>query len=397
MRFSKKSVFWWGGFLLFFLCVTQVGILEAGFLDRYVKTRVNGGCIVFLCSENVRGAISENRSTISSGDRISRQITIQPTEGNRAKFLIAITGGKVKTKCSCEAGKIVDFLSFDIIKNEYIRYTQSSSGEIKFEMGVPSLNILTELSLQREEGKPEDKSEKKESEKSLEKTAQGTESSGDKKTEGNSANLATIYTANSLWEMLLILPMKDLTQLKQFLMQISRDLDISVLRNQAKRELLEALMQEKKPFDLKNCQFLVSQLSDPDFKKRESADRKLKKMGSAVLSYLSKIDWTSLDTEQQYRLQRLRTSLEEEGGLVDASIYVEGLVDNPRCWWTIIQDDLELKKPLTEKMVVQGKMAVKQLLSLLEKGVSCKEDQSVEEQKQELEKIHERYMKALEN
>ena len=83
----------------------------------------------------------------------------------------------------------------------------------------------------------------------------------------------------------------------------------------------------------------LDELRSPSRADRTSAERKLRAVGIALLPSLAKLDWSSLDAEQQRRLREIQSSLTPLAE--DDSIRLANLIHNDSDYWRLANNRLD--------------------------------------------------------
>jgi hypothetical protein len=105
--------------------------------------------------------------------------------------------------------------------------------------------------------------------------------------------------------------------------------------------------------EIEPIQRLVDQLADPEFPRRQAADRQLRAMGQWGAAHLDRIDTRTLSAEQRLRVERIRQSLRLATG------------DTPRRVAVWLIDDLSVWLALLDRNEPQTRVAAAQHLAWL--------------------------------
>jgi hypothetical protein len=90
--------------------------------------------------------------------------------------------------------------------------------------------------------------------------------------------------------------------------------------------------------ELERIQQLVDQLGEPEFPRRQAADRQLRAMGQWGSAYLERVDTRKLNAEQRVRLERIRQSLQLATGDTPERA-AAWLIDDPSAWLALLARD----------------------------------------------------------
>ena len=95
----------------------------------------------------------------------------------------------------------------------------------------------------------------------------------------------------------------------------------------------------------------VAQLGDPQFSKREVADRQLREAGRVVLSFLEQLDRNRLDAEQQFRVRRILAVVAESEGNDTPEQVAAWLAGDTAVWLAMLsRNDLATRKLATRQL-----------------------------------------------
>ena len=318
-------------FFILTACCFITAQASAGFMDSYVKTEVRGGKVTFLPQRTNLGGLNDTSSSMINNTPVQRKITITPAANGTIDFTVTESGEQEMGKYTCKSGASLDFLSASRKTQRYVRYVQTPGEPVRFEAGDITPAVLEML-------KDQDKTKQKK-----EKEEPAAEEEAGEKIAAAAVPKVRIYQANSVWEMILILPEKDFKLLTEMFASFAQETNLSDWQKKIMETLVETL-RKGETLEPEDCGVLIAQLADPDYAKRVAADRQLNKMGGHLLVHLLKTDWNTLDTEQQFRLQRIRERLENESEEEDAQIYARVLVKNPQVWTAMLDSGVKTQR-----------------------------------------------------
>lgn len=304
--------------LILCLTLTATAGARAEILNSLVKTQVNSGRIMFTTTRS--GQFNHTNTNTSNGISTIRKLSLQPTSGGKVDFTITETSVRTVTKYLCKASTELDFLLYNKRENTYLRFTQSPVDALLLELGEPSAEILEEVKAIDTVNQP-----KKEEAPAIQPAA-------------NVKRSVRTYKANSIWELVFIIPGDDFERFATMLTAIHRDLRLADLRERFAVALVDAAGREEAT-DMANCEALVAQLADTDFAQREAASRQLLAMGGDTLIYLMSLDSDTLEPEQQLRLKRIRQQLETGTEEEDIQLYARSLQRRPLVWVGLLESE----------------------------------------------------------
>ncbi len=116
-----------------------------------------------------------------------------------------------------------------------------------------------------------------------------------------------VYRARSLWHLLIVHSEPCRKHLLPLVETLRPDWNLTTLLEAIEDELRQRAAAA--PPDTATIDRLVAQLADPQFGRREAAERRLRASSPAVLSYLEGLDQGGLDAEQRFRLGRTVAAL----------------------------------------------------------------------------------------
>jgi hypothetical protein len=144
-----------------------------------------------------------------------------------------------------------------------------------------------------------------------------------------------IYSAPSLWHLLLAYPAETKQYLTPLLELLRPNWKLSDAAAAIEKELLHKKLREAKS-DRKNWTALVDQLGDDSFAKRQAADRALRAADPVVMHFLEQLDFSRLDAEQQFRVSRIIKSLNDRLGDDTPERIASWLAGDPSVWLILL-------------------------------------------------------------
>lgn len=350
------------------LILLTSGDARAEILNSLVKPQVGNGRIMFTTTRS--GQFNHTNTSTTNGISTIRKLSLQPTSGGKVNFSITETSVRSVTKYLCKESNELDFLVYNKRENTYLRYTQSPVDALLLEMGEPSAEILEEIKaidVATQLKKGDAKKDEAKKDEPAEKPAAVVK-----------RNVRT-YKANSIWELVFIIPDDDLLRFGTMLTAIHRDLRLADLRERFGAALVEAAGRGEAT-DMASCEALVAQLADTDFAVREVASRQLLRMGGDTLIYLMSLDFDALEPEQQLRLKRIRQQLETGTEEEDIQLYARSLQRRPQVWVGLLESE-----HLTQRVV-----AFEQLKTLLGSEIDYNPSLPAKEQPEALARLREK-------
>ena len=122
---------------------------------------------------------------------------------------------------------------------------------------------------------------------------------------------------------------------------------------------------------------LVEQLGDESFAKRQVADRALRILDPAVLSYLQQLDFGRLDAEQQFRVHRIIEDISERLGDDSPEQVASWLAGDPSVWLALLaRPDAAVRR-----------QAARQLAAMLDGPIPVDPEADPSTQKTQLEQL----------
>ncbi|MBN2215997.1 MAG: hypothetical protein JW719_01345 [Pirellulales bacterium] len=146
------------------------------------------------------------------------------------------------------------------------------------------------------------------------------------------------YTAPTIWH--LLLAHRELCREHVIpLLRIMRpDWPLVDQADGLEKTLLELARRGRIP-DERRWAALVAALGAEEYARREAADRELRAIGPAVVSYLKGIPRDKLDAEQQYRVHRIIQSLTDARGDESARQIAAAMLADPTIWLVLLERD----------------------------------------------------------
>ena len=117
-----------------------------------------------------------------------------------------------------------------------------------------------------------------------------------------------IYSASSVWHLLLAAPEISRTHLVPILTMLRPDWQLMERAANIEAALL-ATAELRPVISQTDLIRAVSQLDSRQFAQRQAADRMIRSLGISVLPYLSELERSTLSTEQRLRLRKIRLSM----------------------------------------------------------------------------------------
>lgn len=142
----------------------------------------------------------------------------------------------------------------------------------------------------------------------------------------------------SLWHLLLAEPAVCRDHVGPLLKILLPEWDFLQLGEQIEGELVRLAESEKPPEQQRWAEW-VRQLGDPQFSRREAADRQLREAGRVVATYLERLDPTQLDAEQRYRVRRILQALSESTAEESPLQVARWLSGDPAVWLALLSRD----------------------------------------------------------
>lgn len=186
-----------------------------------------------------------------------------------------------------------------------------------------------------------------------------------------------LYRGESLWHLLLAHRDVCRQHLLPLLKILHRDWDLGKTADQVEGALLSAATASELP-DRKRWSRLVDQLGEPRFSQREAADRQLREMGRAVVTYLRQLDTSRLDAEQRYRVRRIILSLSTSEDVQSPEQVAAWLSGDPAVWLMLLAREDESVR----------RLALARLQALVDRPVEFHPAADVETRRRQLEALH---------
>ncbi len=187
------------------------------------------------------------------------------------------------------------------------------------------------------------------------------------------------FHAKNLWRLLICRPEECGEHLIPLLDLLRPDWNLAATVQQIEEKLLAAAQTDS---DANRGRWaeLVEQLGDDRFARREAADRALRAGGASALAYLLQLDATSLDAEQQFRVQRIIGALSGNQDDDSPDEAAAAMARDPAVWLAL------LARPKVETR----RIAARQLASLLDGPIDVDPAADPDSQKERREAIRER-------
>lgn len=168
----------------------------------------------------------------------------------------------------------------------------------------------------------------------------------------------TVYVAKDLWYLLLAEPEVCREHLAPLVEVLIRDQNLAKLARQLETALVKA-GSAGTGAERERWAKLVDALGDDRFSRREAADRQLRQVGPAVVTFLTRLDPLHLDAEQQYRIRRIVRALSDRSSEDTPELAASWLAGDPTVWLDLMEREEESTR----------KVATRQLETILGKPV----------------------------
>lgn len=159
-----------------------------------------------------------------------------------------------------------------------------------------------------------------------------------------------VYTAPSLWHLLIIEREVCRQHLVPLLAKVNDTWDLLAMRDQVEEELIDRLARQTLP-NRDHWTALVGELGHERFTRREAADRELRASGPLVASHLQSLDTQQLDAEQRFRIRRILHSFSSDQGTDTPGQIALWLATDPRIWLALLQRDEEPTRRLAAEQL----------------------------------------------
>ena len=188
-----------------------------------------------------------------------------------------------------------------------------------------------------------------------------------------------VFRAESIWHLAIIRPEVCRLHLAPLVDPLRPKWSLTSAAAAVEAELLRQSAAVTPP-DRKHWAAMVGQLADDRFGRRQSADRELRAAGPAVLNYLQGLDLGRLQTEQQFRVQRIMTALSaqiEGDNTQQIAVWLRG---DPSVWLSL----LSRPEPSTRRL------ASRQLSALWGEAIAIDPEAEPSTQSLQLQQLHRR-------
>jgi len=153
-----------------------------------------------------------------------------------------------------------------------------------------------------------------------------------------------VYHFPGIWHLIVIDPELARSQVLPLLRLLQHDWDLNKTADEIESALVAAATDRVVP-DRRRWAQWVAQLGDPQFSKREAADRQLREAGRVVVSFLEQLDRNRLDAEQQFRIRRILAVLAESDGNDTPEQVAAWLAADAAVWLAMLaRDDVGTRK-----------------------------------------------------
>jgi hypothetical protein len=144
-----------------------------------------------------------------------------------------------------------------------------------------------------------------------------------------------VFRTRNLWQLLLTQP----NECQQYLVPLLEMLRPNWNLAETTTRVEERLLQEANgDGDASRVRWagLVTQLGDESFAKREAADRALRTGNASAIAYLRQLDISHLDTEQQFRINRILEAMAVQNGDDSVEQVAATLATDPALWLALL-------------------------------------------------------------
>lgn len=159
-----------------------------------------------------------------------------------------------------------------------------------------------------------------------------------------------VYHFPGVWHLVVVEPELAKAHVLPLLRLLQHDWDLSKTAGEIESALVAAATDHVVPDSRRWAQW-VAQLGDPQFSKREVADRQLREAGRVVLSFLEQLDRNRLDAEQQFRVRRILAVVAESEGNDTPEQVAAWLAGDTAVWLAMLsRNDLATRKLATRQL-----------------------------------------------
>ncbi len=148
---------------------------------------------------------------------------------------------------------------------------------------------------------------------------------------------ACTYRASSLWHLAIVHPEVCREHLVGVMRRVRPEWPVADEANEIRETLLHVSPWEPAT-SLAEVRLLVAQLSHPDFRARQRADRELVSRGQRLLGLLNELDPQNLDAEQRLRIQQIRRVITSNTSDTPRRV-ATWLANDKRIWLALMDDD----------------------------------------------------------
>lgn len=159
-----------------------------------------------------------------------------------------------------------------------------------------------------------------------------------------------VYRAADLWQLLIAQREECRKHLIPILGLLRPDWNLAEAVEATETALLRRAAAGELP-DHRQWAGLVQQLGDERFSRREVADRRLREAGQAVVSYLRNLDFSRLDAEQQFRVQRIIKGLSRQTVDDTPEVVARRLVADQTVWLALLSRPEESTRRLAARQL----------------------------------------------
>ena len=157
------------------------------------------------------------------------------------------------------------------------------------------------------------------------------------------------FTADGLWQLMLAEPDICRQHLNPILQSLRSDWMLEEQSQQVEQALLALARSQHTP-DRAKLAALVEQLSDPDFSRRQGADRQLREMGQLAVSFLNRLDERTLNAEQRSRIRQIKQAFHIDDGDTPDRV-AAWLSEDKSVWLSLLERKSEATRTTAAKQL----------------------------------------------
>ncbi|MCU0874862.1 MAG: hypothetical protein MUE50_21235 [Pirellulaceae bacterium] len=143
------------------------------------------------------------------------------------------------------------------------------------------------------------------------------------------------FAADGLWQLMLAEPDVCRQHLNPILQSLRSDWMLEEHSQQTEQALL-MLARSQRAHDRAKLTALVEQLGDPQFSRRQGADRQLREMGQPVVSFLDRLDERTLNAEQRSRIRQIKQAFRVDDGDTPERV-ASWLAEDRSVWLSLLE------------------------------------------------------------